>query len=106
LRHLRRLKRAYGAKREELLAQLRSYFDASHVTAAGLAVLLQLPDATSDVAIADALRPFGISPSPLSLWYASAETARSGLLLGVATSPTKGLANACERVAKVIRRLS
>lgn len=106
LRHLRRLKRAYNAKRDQLLAQIRPHFEANNVVAAGLAVLLRLPDGTSDVDIAQALRPFGISPSPLSIWYASAETARSGLLLGVATSPTRELAKSCERLVKIIRRFS
>src|SRR5262249_51586979 len=102
LRHLRRLKRVYGAKREELLAQLRPHFEASDVMAACLAVLIRLPAGTSDVAIAQALRSFGISPSPLSACYASAKAARQGLLLGVATSPAKGLAKACQRLVKVI----
>ena len=106
LRHLRRLKRAYGAKQEALLAQLRPHFDPSDITAAGLAVLLRLPDGASDVAIAQALRPFGISPSPLSIWHASTEAARSGLLLGVATSPAKELAKSCKRLVEVIRRFS
>jgi GntR family transcriptional regulator/MocR family aminotransferase len=106
LRHLRRLKRAYSAKREELLAKIRPHFETNNVIAAGLAVLLRLPDGTSDVAIAHALRPFGMSPSPLSLWHANAETTRSGLLLGVATSPTRELAQSCERLVKIIRRFS
>lgn len=106
LRHLRRLKRAYSAKREALLAQLRPHFETNDVVAAGLAVLLRLPKGTSDVAIADALRPFGMSPSPLSLWYAIAETARPGLLLGVATSPTRGLGKSCGRLVETIRRFS
>jgi GntR family transcriptional regulator / MocR family aminotransferase len=43
LRHLRRAKRAYSAKREDLLAQLRPDFDADSVKATGLAVLLGCP---------------------------------------------------------------
>jgi GntR family transcriptional regulator/MocR family aminotransferase len=103
LRHLRRLKRAYSAKGEELLTQIRARFEANDVSAAGLAVLLRLPNGTSDVTIANALRPYGISPSPLSVWYASAASTRSGLLLGIATSPTKGLTKLCERLVKTIR---
>lgn len=106
LRHLRRLKRAYAAKREALLAELRPHFDADYVTATGLAVLLRLPDGAPDLVIARALLAFGMSPGPLSTWYASAETSRSGLLLGVATSPTKELAKSCTRLVDIIRRLS
>jgi GntR family transcriptional regulator/MocR family aminotransferase len=106
LRHLRRLKRAYAAKREDLLTQLRPHFDADNVMATGLAVLLRLPDGTSDLTIAREILAFGMFPAPLSPWYASAETSRSGLLLGVATSPTKELARSCDRLVDIIRRFS
>jgi GntR family transcriptional regulator/MocR family aminotransferase len=106
LRHLRRMKRAYSVKREALLAQLRPHFDADNVIAAGLAVLLRLPDGTPDLAIAREMLAFGMFPTPLSAWHASAETSRSGLLLGVATSPTKELARSCGRLVDIIRRFS
>jgi GntR family transcriptional regulator / MocR family aminotransferase len=106
LRHLRRLKRAYAAKRDDLLAQLRRHFDADNVMATGLAVLLRLPDGTPDLTIAREILAFGMFPTPLSAWYASAETSRSGLLLGVATSPTKELARSCDRLVDIIRRFS
>src|SRR5262245_50759060 len=106
LRHLRRAKRAYAAKRDDLLEQLRPHFDADNVMATGLAVLLRLPDGTSDLTIARETLAFGMFPAPLSAWYASAETSRSGLLLGIATSPTKELARSCERLVDIIRRFS
>src|SRR5215472_12773220 len=106
MRHLRRTKRAYAAKREDLLAQLRPHFDADNVVATGLAVLLRLPHGTSDLTIARETLAFGMFPAPLSTWYASAETSRPGLLLGVATSPTKELARSCDRLVDIIRRFS
>lgn len=106
LRHLRRLKRAYVAKRDNLLAQIRPAFDADSVMATGLAVLLRLPDGAPDLTIAREILAFGMFPAPLSPWYASAGTSRSGLLLGVATSPTKGLARHCDRLIDIIRRFS
>ncbi|MCQ4325773.1 GntR family transcriptional regulator [Stutzerimonas stutzeri] len=105
LRHLRRLKRAYAAKREDLLAELRPHFDTDGLTATGLAVLLRLPDGTSDLSIAREMLAFGMLPVPLSAWYASTQSSRSGLLLGVATSPTKELAKACDRLVDIVRRL-
>ena len=98
----------WRGKQNALLAQLRarSISPAAMSWPAGLAVLLRLPDEISDVAMMDALRKLGMSPSPLSLWYANSETSRSGLLLGVATSPTKELAKSCGRLIEVIRRLS
>lgn len=106
LRHLRRLKRSYAAKRDELLAELRIRFDADQVTATGLAVLLRLPDGAADLAIAREMLAFGMFPAPLSPFYASSETSRSGLLLGVATSPIRELARTCDRMKEILRRFS
>jgi GntR family transcriptional regulator/MocR family aminotransferase len=104
LRHLRRTKRAYAARQAELLAELGAHFDADDVMATGLAVLLRLPDGTPDFTIAREMLAFGMFPTPLSAWYASTGASRPGLLLGVATSPTKELARSCDRLADVIRR--
>lgn len=104
MRHLRRTKRAYAAKREALLACLQAHVGADQVAAPGLAVLLNLPAGTPDLAIARALMAFGMSPSPLSPWYISPDGARSGLLLGVATAPVRNLARSCDRLFEVIRR--
>ncbi len=106
LRHLRRLKRAYVAKQEDLLAELQPHFGADDLVATGLAVLLRLPNGAADLTIARELLAFGMFPVPLSAWYASAERSRSGLLLGVATSPTKVLARSCDRLVDIIRRFS
>lgn len=104
MRHLRRTKRAYAARRQDVLDCLRSSVGADRVAAPGLAVLLRLRPGLSDVAIARELLAFGISPSPLSAWYASASAAETGLLLGVATSPTRNVARACDRLFDVIQR--
>ncbi|SBV32334.1 Transcriptional regulator with HTH domain and aminotransferase domain [uncultured Sphingopyxis sp.] len=104
LRHLRRTKRAYAAKREALLENLRACASTGAMATPGLAVLLELPKGVSDVAVAREALAFGMSPSPLSAWYASADEARSGLLLGVATAPTRNMARACVRLFDIIRR--
>lgn len=106
LRHLRRLKRAYAAKRENLLTGLRAHFDPDDLAATGLAILLRLPDGTSDLTIMRELLAFGMFPAPLSPFHASPQAGRSGLLLGVATSPEKGLARHCDRLADIVRRFS
>jgi GntR family transcriptional regulator/MocR family aminotransferase len=72
---------------------------------AGLAVLLRLPDGAPDHAIARETLSFGLAPAPLSLWHASPASARSGLLLGVATAPPRRLAASCERLFEVIERM-
>jgi GntR family transcriptional regulator/MocR family aminotransferase len=104
MRHLRRTKRAYAAKRQSLLACLQAVVGADRVAAPGLAVLLKLPRGTSDIAVAREVSAFGMSPSPLSAWYVTPDNAESGLLLGVATAPTKNLAHTCDRLFAVIRQ--
>jgi GntR family transcriptional regulator/MocR family aminotransferase len=104
LRHLRRTKRAYAAQRDALLKSLRQRAADIEITTAGLAALLRLPDGAPDLAIARETLAFGLAPAPLSVWYASPASARSGLLLGIATSPQKHLARSCDRLLEVIDR--
>ena len=108
MRHLRRTKRVYAAQRDALLKCLRPHAKdiAKHIATAGLAVLLRLPDGAPDLAIARETLSFGLAPTPLSLWYASPDSAQSGLLLGIATAPQKRLAASCERLYGIIDRLS
>ncbi len=103
LRHLRRTKRVYAAQRDALLKYLQPR--ASDITIAGLAVLLRLPDGAPDRIIARETLSFGLAPAPLSLWHASTASARSGLLLGVATAPPRRLAASCDRLFGIIDRL-
>jgi GntR family transcriptional regulator/MocR family aminotransferase len=105
IRHLRRTKRVYTSKRQALVDYLHSAIGADQVSTPGLAVLLKLPKGTSDIAIAREVSACGMSPSPLSVWYVAADDVESGLLLGVATTPTKHLARSCDQLFEVIRRL-
>lgn len=102
LRHLRRTKRVYSAQRDALLKSLRP----EEATVAGLAVLLRLPDGAPDLAIARETLAFGMSPAPLSAWYASPDSAKSGLLLGLATAPPRQLARSCDRLLEIVRRFA
>ncbi len=106
MRHLRRTKRAYAAKRQALLDCFRASVDASSIAAPGLAVLLKLPRGTPDLAVVREVSALGMSPAPLSPWYVSPDSAESALLLGVATAPTKNLARSCDQLFEVIRRFS
>ena len=103
MRHLRRTKRVYAAQRDALIIHLRPR--AQDVAIAGLAALLPLPDGALDQAIAREMLAFGLAPAPLSLWYASAASARSGLLLGIATAPQQHLARSCDRLFGIIDRI-
>jgi GntR family transcriptional regulator/MocR family aminotransferase len=84
LRHLRRMKRLYAARRETLLRCLGEMAsDSITVQAtAGLAVVLLLPELASDVDIALRALEFGLAPGPLSPWYMQSPR-QQGLLLGV-----------------------
>nr|WP_297382206.1 PLP-dependent aminotransferase family protein [uncultured Roseateles sp.] len=105
LRHLRRTKRLYLAQREGLLRALNDRgLGGSHPAA--LAVLVRTPDGVSDLAVARALFAFGIAPAPLSVWYARAAHARSGLMLSVATAPATQVERACDRVVETLARFA
>jgi len=102
LRHLRRTKRLYLVQRDRLLRALRERGLCTHPAA--LAVLVRTPDGVSDLTVARALVTFGIAPAPLSVWYARAAQARSGLMLSVATAPTAQIERACDRLVETLAR--
>lgn len=97
LRHLRRMKRLYRARRDAILARLGGG------RAAGLAVLWELPPGTDDLAVARAARAQGIGPAPLSIFFA--RTPRPGLLLGVSNVDDERLATACAALLRAQRRV-
>lgn len=104
MRHLRRTKRAYSARRDALLEYLRKHDATADVAIAGLAALMRFSDGMPDIRIAREATAFGMSPVPLSAWYGSPDASQSGLLLGIATAPTKHLASSCDRLTKIIER--
>lgn len=104
MRHLRRTKRVYAARREALTALLGGR--RHPVSISGLTVLLRLPAGAPDVAIARAAQAHGLAPGPLSPWYAAPDRAQPGLLLGVATAPDRQLEAACDRLYGVIDRFA
>ncbi|MEW6644590.1 MAG: PLP-dependent aminotransferase family protein [Pseudomonadota bacterium] len=107
LRHLRRTKRAYSARRDALLDCLQPQVKApKSLTTAGLAVLLRLPDGAPDASIAREALAFGMAPVPLSTWHAQPASGQSGLLLGIATAPSKHLARSCQRLCEIIERFT
>jgi len=103
LRHLRRTKRIYAQRSEAVMSCLESR--GYRTSAAGLAVLLHLPDGVADTVVVEKASAFGIAPSPLSQWYVSKALRAGGLLLNVAAAPMQSIPSACERLCEIIDRL-
>jgi GntR family transcriptional regulator/MocR family aminotransferase len=104
LRHLRRMKRLYAARRETLLRCLGEMAPGSiKVQAtAGLAVVILLPRSASDVDIAARALQFGLAPAPLSAWYMP-PSRQQGLLLGVTNLNERRLPADCRRLLELAR---
>jgi len=104
IRHLRRMKRLYAARREILLRYLGEMAsDSIRVQAtAGLAVVALLPEFASDVDIASRALPFGLAPAPLSSWYMQSPR-QQGLLLGVTNLNERRLPAECRRLVELTR---
>jgi GntR family transcriptional regulator / MocR family aminotransferase len=104
IRHLRRMKRLYDARRETLLRYLGEMAsDLIKVQAtAGLAVVILLPEFASDVDIALRALQFGLAPAPLSPWYIQPPR-QQGLLLGVTNLNERRLPADCRRLVELAR---
>ena len=103
LRHLRRMKRLYAARRRALLSSLRAVAgDDAHATMCGLGVLLRLPDDVDDRDIAARAYDAGFAPTALSPWVAGARAAQ-GLLLGATNLSERRLAADCAELWKIVR---
>lgn len=102
LRHLRRMKRLYAARRDALAFHLAARIGPGMTVHAngGLSVRLALPEGADDVAIAHQALPYGLAPVPLSPWYSSAP--RPGLVLGVTNVDEKRLPADCDRLLALI----
>lgn len=104
LRHLRRMKRLYAARREALLRCLQEMApELIKVQAtAGLAVVILLPKSTSDVDIASRALEFGLAPRPMSAWYMQPPQ-QQGLLLCVTNLNERRLPADCRRLLELAR---
>ena len=105
LRHLRRMKSLYRARREFLVRCLRE-LDCQSLkveATAGLSVVTRLPPAASDVDIALSALPFGLAPTPLSPW-STESSPLPGLLLGVTNLNERRLRADCRRLAELAQQ--
>lgn len=105
LRHLRRMKRLYAARRDAVAAAMAAVAPAGigiHASG-GLAVRLALADGTRDTEIALRALQFGLAPVPLSPWHVDRPQA-AGLLLGITNAGERRLSADCARLVELIER--
>ena len=103
LRHLRRMKRAYAERRDALAAALGA-LGIGHEVAA-LAIRVHLPEGVDEVSVARAALAEGLSPLPMSPWYATGVSPCAGLLLGVTNVPVEQAASFAERLWRIVQGL-
>jgi GntR family transcriptional regulator/MocR family aminotransferase len=104
-RQIVRARRAYRRRRDALVCAVRSTLPGLEIrgAAAGMQLLLMLPDHVDDVEIAEAARSHGIGLSALSPLHLAACPER-GLLLGYGRLPEPSIDQAVEALSKLIAR--
>lgn len=102
LRHLRRMKKLYLARRDALMMRIEAA--GYRCQTSGLAVLIWLPEGCDDVAIAQAGVEEGLALAPLSPWFSSPEQRRQSFLLGITNLTDANLARSCEILFRLIER--
>ena len=106
-RHLARERTAYKARRDALVAALRTFFAPEELTLAGLHtglhLLAQLKDPPPDAALRAAARQYGVRCSLLSDYdlTGTAHSAAGTLVLGYGSLPDADCAAAGERLKKL-----
>ena len=102
-RHLRRARRAHRQRRDALVAALARHFPGVRVggVAAGLHLVVELPDGVDDVTVAARAHDAGLSPLPLSSTRLG-EPGQPGLILGYAGQTPDRLAGAVQRLAALV----
>jgi GntR family transcriptional regulator/MocR family aminotransferase len=97
LRHLRRMRHLY-AQRQKCLLDTLAQLGVGSAVAAGLSVLLPLPNGFDDQRLAREALVAGFGPAPLSPWFSRASRPYSGLILGVANVIEKKIEGDCRRL--------
>ncbi|WP_262472307.1 hypothetical protein [Acinetobacter sp. WU_MDCI_Abxb74] len=82
LRHSRRTKRTYSARRDELIKCLKQFNLQTYT--AGLSVLINLLPSLVDQKNTNEALAINLAPAPLSLWYQNPKNTVSDLMLGMA----------------------
>jgi GntR family transcriptional regulator/MocR family aminotransferase len=104
-RHLRRARRAHRQRRDALVAALARHLPGARISgvAAGLHLVVELPDGVDDAAVAARARAAGLGPLPLSA-LRLVPGGRPGLVLGYAAQTPDELVRAVRDLATVVHR--
>jgi len=104
-RHIRRMRVVYRRRRDALLRAIVKHIPGIAVegVAAGIHVLLRLPDGCDDAAVAAAAEYHGVRVTPLSRFSISRPTG-PGLVIGYGRVAEQALEGAVATLAKVIAR--
>ncbi|MBF9129775.1 PLP-dependent aminotransferase family protein [Plantactinospora sp. S1510] len=102
-RHLRRLRRMHRLRRDAVVTAVRRYLPAARISgvAAGLHLVVELPEHVDDGPLAEAAHRAGLGPVPLSR-LRLAPGGPPGLVLGYATHPPDVLTRAVATLAELI----
>jgi GntR family transcriptional regulator/MocR family aminotransferase len=103
-RHVRRARTAYRARRDRLIAELAAHLPEATVegVAAGVHVLLRLPEGVWDADVADAAARAGIAVPPLSA-FRIRPSAEGGLVVGYGRLHESAVGAAARALAAAIR---
>jgi GntR family transcriptional regulator/MocR family aminotransferase len=102
-KHLRLTRARHRRRRNAMLDALAEYFPGAHVhgVAAGLHLLVSLPDLVDDADLAKRALAEGVAVHPLS-WY-RLDAGEPGLVIGYAASPPDQLREAIRRLSTLAR---
>jgi GntR family transcriptional regulator/MocR family aminotransferase len=109
VRHLGRMRRLYRARHAVLRDALARHLHVPHTVEGGeggLHVVVRLPPAYPDRAIAEAARAHGMAPAALSSFSARAHVQDNGLVLGYGNTATERLEPLIKRLGQLARKFS
>ncbi len=105
--HVRRMRGVYRGRRDALVAAIGRHFGSTLPVIggdAGLHLVLGLPAAADDRAIARAVAGVGITSRPLSLYHLHPSAATQGLMLGYGVVDEDEIRHNFARLAEVVQR--
>lgn len=105
-RHLGRMRRLYRERQQQLRAALAQHLVVPHGIDGGhcgMHLLVRLPPAYPDQAIATAARAHGMAPAPLSAFALQPRPEDNGLVLGYGHTPVELFAPLVQRLSQLAR---